>query len=63
MSRQNVQDVTKLSKTEIVSELNALWYLDNWTPEDYQYRDALEAEYHRLVEEGCKISTISTKEG
>jgi len=49
-------DVSKMSKSTIMSELNALNY-SNWTSEDMQYRDQLELEYHKRIEDECKNAT------
>ena len=52
----NQPDIITLSKSDLLSELNALNY-SNWTREDMEYRDKLEAEYHKRIEDECKFIT------
>ena len=46
-----MEDVTKLTKYGLMSEINGLNFLNEWTREDYAYRDKLEAEYYKRMED------------
>jgi hypothetical protein len=48
--------IESMSKTMLLSELNALNY-SNWTQADQLYRDRLLDEYNKRIEEECKLAT------
>ena len=48
-----MQDVSKLTKDELKSELNAMNYIDRWSSYDHAYYDRLNAEYHNRIEDEC----------
>jgi hypothetical protein len=53
-------DISKMSKDQLLSELNALNY-SNWTPEDYAYRDMLCNEYNKWIEFEAEESAKSCR--
>ena len=48
--------IDQMSKTMLLSELNALNY-SNWTQADPLYRDRLLDEYNKRIEYECKLAT------
>jgi hypothetical protein len=54
-------DISKMSKDQLLSELNALNYRGNWTPEDLDYRDRLCNEYNKWIEFEAEESAKSCR--
>jgi len=57
----NQPDITTLSKSGLLSEINALNFVDDWvndwTINDVEYRMNLETEYYRRIEDDCEFIT------
>jgi hypothetical protein len=47
-------DLSKLSKDELKSEMNAMDMVQTFNSEDLRYRQELEKEYWNRVEDECK---------
>lgn len=56
-------DVTMMSRTMLLSELNALNYLEQWTLIESTYRTRLTDEFNRRIQYDCEAGTReATKE-
>ena len=55
-------DLSKLSKTALLSELNAMNYIDRWQRHDYEYKSALESELNNRILEDVIDHTKDTTE-
>ena len=56
----NQPDITTLSKSGLLSEINSLNFDDwvnDWTINDVEYRMNLEMEYYRRIEDDCEFIT------
>ena len=57
----NQPNIATLSKSDLLSEINALNFVDDWvndwTINDVEYRMNLETEYCRRIEDDCELIT------
>jgi len=46
--------ISQMTKSEIISEINALQHKDRWTEQDYQYNDQLTKQFYEIIEMEAK---------
>jgi len=54
-------DLSKMPKTALLSELNAMNYIDRWQRKDYEYKSALETELNNRILEDAIDHTKNTE--
>jgi len=51
----NQPDITTLSKSGLLSEINALNFKSDWSAADIKYSNQLESEYYKRIHDECEV--------